>query len=120
MIDYLEKRREYIPAYQQRQRAGLWIGSTRVKKFNDWAVSGRCKHQGMSWSPQGVLALAALEAARRNGELTGWRRDRTLSARVLPEPTGQAARSGYRRTNWRAPGKIGGQGCNRASPGGQY
>ena len=59
LIAYLEKRRAYIPDYQQRQRAGLWIASTRVEKYNDWAVSGRCKHQGMSWSPQGVLALAA-------------------------------------------------------------
>ncbi|MGB0069400.1 MAG: hypothetical protein WBQ11_15375, partial [Isosphaeraceae bacterium] len=49
---YLEKRRAYIPNYQQRQRAGLWIASTRVEKYNDWAVSARCKHQGMSWSPQ--------------------------------------------------------------------
>ena len=61
LIAYLEKRRAYIPNYQQRQRAGLWIASTRVEKYNDWAVSARCKHQGMSWSPQGVLALAALE-----------------------------------------------------------
>ena len=59
LIAYLEKRRAYIPNYQQRQRAGLWIASTRVEKYNDWAVSARCKHQGMSWSPQGVLALAA-------------------------------------------------------------
>ena len=33
-----------------------------MEKYNDWAVSGRCKHQGRSWSPKGVLALAALEA----------------------------------------------------------
>ena len=69
LIAYLEKRRAYLPDYRQRQRAGLWIASTRVERFNDWAVSERCKHRGMSWSPQGVLALAALEAARRNGEL---------------------------------------------------
>ena len=91
LIAYLEKRRGYIPDYQQRKRAGLWIASTRVEKYNDWAVSGRCKHQGMSWSPQGVLALASLEAARRNGELEGWREDRTLPERVLPESIGQAA-----------------------------
>jgi hypothetical protein len=91
LIAYLEKRRGYIPDYQQRKRAGLWIASTRVEKYNDWAVSGRCKHQGMSWSPQGVLALAALEAARRNGELESWREDRTLPERALPEPIGQAA-----------------------------
>ncbi len=91
LIGYLEKRRAYLPDYQQRQQAGLWIASTRVEKFNDWAVSARCKHQGMSWSPGGVLALAALEAARRNGELDAWRRDRALPERVLPEPIREAA-----------------------------
>ena len=70
LITYLENRRAYIPDYQQRQRAGLWIASTRVEKYNDWAVSGRCKHRGMSWSPQGVLALAALEAVSATVSLT--------------------------------------------------
>jgi hypothetical protein len=91
LIAYLERRRAYIPDYRQRKRAGLWIASTRVEKSNDWEVSGRCKHRGMSWSPQGVLALAALEVARRNGELDGWRRDRVLPERALPEPIQQAA-----------------------------
>jgi len=91
LIAYLEKRRAYIPNYQQRQRAGLWIASTRVEKYNDWAVSGRCKHQGMSWSSQGVLALAVLEAARRNGELDAWRRDRVLPERMLSGPIPKAA-----------------------------
>lgn len=91
LIGYLEKRRTYIPDYEQRQRAGLWIASTRVEKYNDWAISGRCKHQGMSWSPPGVLALAALEAARRNGELDEWRRVRELPERPLPEPVRKAA-----------------------------
>ena len=85
LIEYLAKRRAYLPDYQERKRSGLWIASTRVENFNDWAVSGRCKHQGMSWSPQGVLALAALEATRRNGELDRWRQDRELPARELPE-----------------------------------
>jgi len=35
--------------------------------------------------------LAALEAARRNGELDGWRRDGVLPERALPEPIRQAA-----------------------------
>jgi Uncharacterised protein family (UPF0236) len=91
LIGYLEKRRGYIPDYRQRQREGLWIASTRVEKFNDWAVSDRCKHHGMSWSPEGVLALAALEAARRNGELVAWRRDGQLPERTLPEPVREAA-----------------------------
>jgi hypothetical protein len=91
LIGYLERRRAYLPDYEQRQRAGLWIASTRVEKYNDWAVSARCKHQGMSWSPQGVLALAALEAARRNGELDEWRRVRALPERPLPGPRRKAA-----------------------------
>jgi hypothetical protein len=91
LIGYLEKRRAYIPDYEQRQRAGLWIASTRVEKYNDWAVSGRCKHRGMSWSEPGVLALAAFEAARRNGELDEWRQVGTLPERPLPEPVRQAA-----------------------------
>jgi Uncharacterised protein family (UPF0236) len=91
LIGYLERRRAFIPDYQERQRAGLWIASTRVEKFNDWAVSERCKHRGMSWSPQGVLALAALEAARRNGELEGWRQGRELPERKLPEPIRRVA-----------------------------
>jgi hypothetical protein len=91
LIGYLERRRGYIPDYRQRRRAGLWIASTRVEKYNDWAVSARCKHRGMSWSPRGVLALAVLEAARRNGELDAWRRDRALPERRLPGPIREAA-----------------------------
>jgi hypothetical protein len=67
LIGYLEKRRVHIPDYQQRQRAGLWIASTRVEKFNDWAVSERCKHRGMSWSPEGVLALVGLSPFKQRG-----------------------------------------------------
>src|SRR5438067_6840891 len=89
-ISYLEKRRAYIPDYRQRQRAGLWIASTRLEKYNDWAVSERCKHQGMSWSSPGVVALAALEAARENGELDAWRRQGVLPARQLPDPVRKA------------------------------
>jgi Uncharacterised protein family (UPF0236) len=91
LIGYLEKRRAFLPDYQQRQSEGLWIASTRVEKFNDWAVSARCKHQGMSWSPQGVLALAALEAARRNGELDAWRQNHELPSRLLPESNRKVA-----------------------------
>ena len=90
LIGYLEKRRAYLPDYQQRQQEGLWIASTRVEKFNDWAVSERCKHRGMSWSPAGVLVLAALEAARRNGELDHWRQHRELPERELPGPMRKA------------------------------
>ncbi len=107
----LEKRRGYIPDYQQRKRAGLWIASTRVEKYNDWAVSGRCKHQGMSWSPQGVLALAALEAARRNGELVVWREERRFRSKRCqtrlsrPPDCGAGAPTGERQAKF-SPGEI--------------
>lgn len=91
LIDYLERRRAYLPNYGERQGAGLWIASTRVEKWNDWAVSARCKHRGMSWSAHGVLALAALEAARRNGELDHWRRERELTESPWPELVPEAA-----------------------------
>jgi hypothetical protein len=42
-------------------------------------------------SLRGVLALAALEAARRDGVLYLWRREGVLPERALPEPTQQAA-----------------------------
>jgi Uncharacterised protein family (UPF0236) len=91
LIGYLEKRQAFLPDYRERRRAGLWIASTRVEKLNDWAVSGRCKHRGMSWSSGGVLALAALEATRRNGELDHWRQEHELPEQVRPEPIRKVA-----------------------------
>ena len=92
LIGYLEKRRPYIPDYKAHQEAGLWIASNRVEKFNDWSISQRCKWRGMSWTPQGVVALAVLEAARRNGELDDWRIYRKLPDWKLPsKPANRAA-----------------------------
>ena len=84
LIGYLEVRRSYLPDYEARQRAGLWIASNRVEKFNDWSVSARCKHQGMEWTEAGVVALAVLEAARRNRELSTWRTKHSLPAWKVP------------------------------------
>jgi uncharacterized protein UPF0236 len=79
-VEYVQSRRPYLPNYRERQQAGLWIASNRVEKLNDWAVSQRCKGNGMDWTPEGVLGLAVLEAARRNGELPIWRSTRALPA----------------------------------------
>jgi hypothetical protein len=84
LISYLEARRPYLPDYVARQRAGLWIASNRVEKFNDWAVSARCKHRGMEWTEAGVVSLAVLEATRRNGELPSWRTEHRLPAWKVP------------------------------------
>jgi hypothetical protein len=91
MANYLEKRRAYIPNYSSRHKAGLWIASNRVEKWNDWAVSDRCKRRGMSWQETGVLSLAAFQAARRNEELDTWRAKGDLSAWRVPQPTASQA-----------------------------
>jgi hypothetical protein len=91
LINYLEARRRYLPDYGARKEAGQPLASHRVEKWNDWAVSERCKGRGMSWTAEGVVALAVLEAARRNGELDAWRRDRELPRLKVPRPTRKAA-----------------------------
>ena len=91
LIGYLEARRPYLPDYEARRRAGLWIASNRVEKFNDWSVSARCKHQGMEWTEAGVVSLAVLEAARRNGELPTWRAKHRLPAWNVPKSRKKAA-----------------------------
>jgi hypothetical protein len=91
LIGYLEARRPYLPDYQARKEAGQPLASHRVEKWNDWAVSERCKGRGMSWTAEGVVALAVLEAARRNGELDAWRRDRNLPPWRIPRPPRKAA-----------------------------
>jgi len=91
MSEYLKKRIDYLPNYKARHKAGLWIASNRVEKWNDWSVSDRCKRRGMSWVAHGVHALAAHEAARRNGELAAWRAADRLPAWSAPTPAKQAA-----------------------------
>ncbi|HMB03561.1 MAG TPA: hypothetical protein VKP69_07455 [Isosphaeraceae bacterium] len=56
-----------------------------------WSVSLRCKDQGMSWTSEGVLSLAARAAARRNGELDAWHRGRHLGTWKVPEVMSVAA-----------------------------
>jgi hypothetical protein len=87
LISYVEAKKGYMPDYAARQQAGLWLASNRVEKFNDWAVSGRCKHRGMAWTQEGLLALAVLQAARHNGELDAWRRQGELPDWPLPPLT---------------------------------
>jgi hypothetical protein len=91
LMNYLEARRPYIPDYQARKEAGQPLASHRVEKWNDWAVSERCKGRGMSWTAEGVVSLAVLEAARRNSELDAWRRDRKLPRLKIPRQQRKAA-----------------------------
>jgi hypothetical protein len=50
--------------------------------MNDLIVSTRQKHNGMSWSKKGSLALAALTAAKLNGESQDWLKKKELPFRL--------------------------------------
>jgi hypothetical protein len=76
---YLDDRRSMIPCYAIRKQLGLRNSSNPVEKANDQLVSARQKHQGMSWSQDGSLALAALCAVNKNRHRRPW-----LEGRVIP------------------------------------
>ena len=72
LIASLERHRPYIPCYAVRQALGLRNSSNRGEKANDLVVSERQKHNGMSWSPEGSVALAAVTALVRNQGQNAW------------------------------------------------
>lgn len=72
LIGYLERQRPHIPCYSVRKQLGLCNSSNRGEKENDLVVATRQKHNGMSWSPPGSIALAALATAARNQEVDRW------------------------------------------------
>jgi len=78
LIGYFQRQQPYIPCYAVRKRLGLRNSSNRGEKANDLLVSARQKHNGMSWSPAGSVALAALTALVRNNEHQLWFRSQTL------------------------------------------
>ena len=57
-----------IPCYALRKKLRLRNSSAIGEKMNDLIVSSRQKHSGMSWSKSGSFSLAALTAAKLNGE----------------------------------------------------
>jgi hypothetical protein len=75
LIGYIERNRSHIPCYAVRKQLGLRNSSNRGEKMNDLIVSERQKHNGMSWSKSGSVALAAVAALKRNGESEKWFRE---------------------------------------------
>ena len=82
LIAYLERNRPMIPCYALRKNLGLCNSSAIGEKTNDLLVSSRQKHNGMSWSKNGSLALAALTAAKFNKEDQAWLSKRELSFKL--------------------------------------
>lgn len=72
LIGYFERNRDYIPCYALRKQLGLRNSSNRGEKANDLCVAGRQKHQGMSWSKTGSVALASVVTLSRNQQLIRW------------------------------------------------
>ncbi len=79
---YLERNQSYIPCYALRRRLGLRNSSSIGEKMNDLIVSQRQKHNGMSWSPEGSSALAAITALKRNKENLRWFEQRTIAFKL--------------------------------------
>jgi hypothetical protein len=79
LIGYLERNRPYLPCYSVRKHLGLCNSSNQGEKANDLVVSDRQKHNGMSWSKPGSVALAAITALVRNQEYKRWFHTGTLS-----------------------------------------
>jgi hypothetical protein len=78
LITYLERNKEMIPCYAIRKSVGLCNSSAIGEKMNDLIVSSRQKHNGMSWSKDGSLSLAALTAVKINGESQTWLKQKKL------------------------------------------
>jgi hypothetical protein len=83
LLSYLDRNREMIPCYAIRKRLGLKNSSAIGEKMNDVLVSSRQKHNGMSWSKNGSLALAALTAVKRNGEDRSWLEKKELKFKLV-------------------------------------
>jgi len=67
LIGYLLRKRRMIANYEERKAQGLWLSSTRVEKWND-SVAVRCKHNGMSWTAKGVLAVILYAAEQKRNK----------------------------------------------------
>ncbi len=71
LVAYLAARQAWIPNYRQRRIDRQYIGSGHVEKANDLIVARRQKRDGMQWSQETSVALAALRTLMLNG---GWER----------------------------------------------
>ena len=72
LVGYFERNRAYIPCYALRKKLGLRNSSNKGEKANDLCVASRQKHNGMSWSKDGSVALATVTALHLNHENENW------------------------------------------------
>ncbi len=72
LIGYFERNRTHIPCYALREALSLRNSSNAGEKANDLCVARRQKHNGMSWSENGSVALTSTTALIRNRALRAW------------------------------------------------
>lgn len=72
LISYFDRNRNYIPCYALRKSLGLRISSNKAEKANDLLVASRQKHNGMSWSVEGSVAVATIATLYKNNEQKEW------------------------------------------------
>ena len=82
-IDYLNRKSPFVPCYALRAKTHLRISSNPVEKANDLIVAKRQKHNGMSWSKAGSGALAVITAAKRNGVLVDWVKNKHVTFKLV-------------------------------------
>lgn len=83
LISYLQRNKAYIPCYEIRKKLGLKNSSAIGEKMNDLVVAERQKHNGMSWSKEGSVALATLTSLERNNESRKWFDEKELDFRLV-------------------------------------
>lgn len=77
LLDYrlrLARSPEEVPLY------GLGVAETTVDK----KLATRMKKRGMSWTPEGVMAMSSLLMLKANGELSKWLEERTPAEEKNP------------------------------------
>lgn len=72
LIKYFERNSDKIPCYALRKELGLRNSSNKGEKANDIIVAERQKHNGMSWSKKGSVALATITTLHKNKEQKDW------------------------------------------------
>ena len=82
LAEYLHRNKPYIPCYAIRKQLGLRNSSNIGEKMNDLIVSERQKHNGMSWSKPGSVALVSVTALKRNKETRRWFEKRRLEFKM--------------------------------------
>ena len=83
LVQYLRRNKPYIPCYAIRKQLGLRNSSNIGEKMNDLIVSERQKHNGMSWSKKGSVALASVTALKRNRESQRWFENREIEFKLV-------------------------------------